>query len=138
MTKRVLIDAGPLVALHRRDDEHHERCAGVAQKLPPLVYTCWPVITEAAFILRNKPESVQSLLSECANGRFVILPLTAEDVPPIAEILRQYADLEPQLADAALVHLANRESTRTIFSLDRRDFSVFRDKKGQPFELLPE
>jgi len=138
MTEKVLIDAGPLVALHRLDDEHHERCVTVAQNLPNRVYTCWPVITEAAYILRDRPKSVQALLSECGAGRFAILTLTAADIPPIVDILKQYGDMVPQLADVALVHLANREGTRCIFSLDRRDFLVYRDKNGQPFELLPE
>jgi uncharacterized protein len=68
----------------------------------------------------------------------VLLQLNAADLPPIAAILKQYQSLGPQLADAALVHLANREQTNRVFTLDRRDFSVFRDAQNRPFELLPE
>jgi predicted nucleic acid-binding protein len=37
-----------------------------------------------------------------------------------------------------LVHLANRENIGTIFTLDRRDFSVYRTVRKKAFRLLPE
>jgi predicted nucleic acid-binding protein len=138
MTDLVLVDTGPLVALHRRNDAHHERCKEAARHLPERVFTCWPVITEAAYILRDRPDSVQSLLTECARGRFTILSLTSADIPPIAAILHQYQDIGPQLADAALLHLANREGAGLIFTLDRRDFLFFRDGQNRPLQLVPQ
>lgn len=44
-----LCDAGPLVALIARDDQHHDRCVAALKRLPPspLVVT-WPRLTEAA------------------------------------------------------------------------------------------
>jgi predicted nucleic acid-binding protein len=38
--------------------------------------------------------------------------------------MKKYASLQAQFTDAMLVHLANRENIETIFTLDRRDFSV--------------
>jgi predicted nucleic acid-binding protein len=52
--------------------------------------------------------------------------------------MRKYKALRPQLADAVLIHLADREQIDTIFTLDRRDFSVYRTKRGGRFRLLPE
>jgi predicted nucleic acid-binding protein len=63
-------------------------------------------------------------------GAFRILPLDESDLPSISAILTKYRDLRLQLADAALLHLANRESIDTIFTLDRRDFDVCRLKTG--------
>lgn len=51
--------------------------------------------------------------------------------------IRHLKDIEPQVADMALVHLANRERVRHIFTFDRRDFLVCRDQDGKAFELLP-
>ena len=51
-TSRVLIDTGPIVALLRRRDSQHSVCDSVAEELPLPAYTCWPVITEAAYLLR--------------------------------------------------------------------------------------
>ena len=37
-----------------------------------------------------------------------------------------------------LLYLAEREQTDLIFTLDRRDFVVYRNSKGLGFRLLPE
>jgi uncharacterized protein len=52
--------------------------------------------------------------------------------------MKKYASLQPQFTDAMLVYLANRENIETIFTLDRRDFSVYRSARKKPFRLLPQ
>jgi predicted nucleic acid-binding protein len=64
--------------------------------------------------------------------------LEASDAEPIAKILNRYRKLNAQLADAALVHLAERERLDTVFTLDRRDFSVYRFSGNKSFHILPE
>jgi hypothetical protein len=51
---------------------------------------------------------------------------------------RRTARIRPQLADAALVYLAGREGIDTIFTLDRRDFSIYRATRGRSFRIIPE
>jgi hypothetical protein len=41
------------------------------------------------------------------------------------------------LADAALVRVAERDGVRTVFTLDRRDFGVYRLQGGRRLNLLP-
>jgi predicted nucleic acid-binding protein len=41
------------------------------------------------------------------------------------------------LADARLVVLAEIHKVRTLFTLDRRDFSVYRPKHLKHFDLIP-
>ena len=53
------------------------------------------------------------------------------------ELMRKYSDLPMDLADAALVRIAEREKCRKIFTLDRSDFSVYRPEKIGRFTLLP-
>jgi len=55
----------------------------------------------------------------------------------IATFLRKYRRLNPQIADASLMYLADRENLDTIFTLDRRDFSIFRLSGGRRVQLLP-
>ncbi|MGQ9570521.1 MAG: toxin-antitoxin system, toxin component [Thermodesulfovibrionales bacterium] len=41
------------------------------------------------------------------------------------------------LADATLVAVAEAEGISTIFTLDHKDFKVYRTKYGKSFKLLP-
>ena len=52
-------------------------------------------------------------------------------------MMKHYEDIRPQLADIALVYLARRESIDTIFTLDRRDFAVYRNAQKRPFRIVP-
>jgi predicted nucleic acid-binding protein len=54
------------------------------------------------------------------------LPLGLGDLPRIRELLRKYVDRPMDLADAALIRIAERESIRKIFTVDKRDFSAHR------------
>lgn len=46
--------------------------------------------------------------------------------------------LGAQLANATLIYLAEREELDTIFTLDRRDFSVYRLSGNRSLHILPE
>ena len=60
-----------------------------------------------------------------------------DDFPRMRELMRKYRDLPLDLADAALVRVAEREKVRTIFTIDRKDFSVYRPHRLGRFTLLP-
>lgn len=135
---RVLVDTGPLVALLRRNDVHHELCSQTLRGIRPPLLTCWPVVTEAAWLLRGQPRAIARLYEGPKAGVFQLLPLGDEALDAIAALAKKDANLRPQLADLALVHLAERERLDIIFTLDRRDFSTLRRKGRKAFRLLPE
>jgi predicted nucleic acid-binding protein len=138
MKRRVLVDTGPLVAILSRVDEHHVACVKALHQLPGPLYSCWPVITEAAWLLRSHPAAVQQLLRSCFSekpGGFI--ELLSLDAGGVSGVVEEYEDLRPQLADAALVYLAEREGIDTIFTLDRRDFSVYRSAQKRKFRVVP-
>lgn len=138
MSERILIDAGPIVAIFSPDDEHHARCDEALESLTAPFYTCWPVITEAAYLLRKRPESLARMFAGFPGGFLSILPLDVADLAAIAAIMRRYEDIGLQLADATLAHLADREGIRTVFTLDRRDFSIIRLKRNRLLRIIPE
>jgi predicted nucleic acid-binding protein len=135
--KRVLVDTGPLVAILSSTDQHHEICVETLRHLPGPLLSCWPVMTEAAWLLRAYPRAVQQLLRSADSGFLELLPLGGAEAKALAEMMKTYADIQPQLADAALVYLADREGIDTIFTLDRRDFSVYRSAGKRPFRIVP-
>ena len=138
MIERVLIDTGPLVALFSERDEHHRRCSDALIGLPTPLLTCWPVVTEAAWLLRKRPDHLHKLFAAFAGGLFAIAALGADDLPAVSALMRRYESAGLQFADAALAHLADREGIRTVFTTDRRDFSIIRLKRNRPLRLIPD
>lgn len=138
--RRVLVDTGPIVAILNRRDQFHRVCIQAMREMPGPLFTCWPVITETAWLLDRGARNgnhLQQLVKSIDSGVFAVLPLSHEDALPMGAILRKYQSIRIQLADAALVHLAARDGFDTIFTLDQRDFSVYRLHKGKSFRLLP-
>jgi predicted nucleic acid-binding protein len=127
-----------MVALFSKQDEHHQRCSDALTAITAPLLTCWPVVTEAAWLLRKRPDTRQKLFESFHGGLFALLSLDAGDVPAIAALMKRYASCGLQLADAALAHLAEREGIRTVFTIDRRDFSIIRLKRNRALKLLPD
>lgn len=135
---RVLVDTGPLVAILSRDDQYHDDCVAALRKMSGPLFSCWPIVTEAAWLLRNSPRAVQQLLRGIDGGFLELLPVAGSEADPIADLMKQYEEIRPQLADVSLVYLAIRERIETIFTLDRRDFSIYRSGRKRGFRLLPD
>jgi len=126
------------VALFTATDSHHRLCVDSFATLAPPLFTCWPVLTEAAWLMRKQPRPLDRITDAHAAGMFEILPLENGCLTEIATIMRRYEDAGLQLADAALAHLAERENIRTVFTLDRRDFSIIRLKRNRALSLIPD
>jgi len=136
--RRILVDTGPLVAILSPEDEYHDACVDALKNMPGPLLSCWPVITEAAWLLRSSPRAVQQLLRGIDGGFLELLPLAGAEAEAIAALMKRYEDIHPQLADVALVYLANREHIDTIFTLDQRDFSIYRSGRRRTFRIVPE
>ena len=133
----VLVDAGPLVALLDRSDSDHASCQETLGSLRGFLGTVWPVLTEAMYLLRGYPMAQEALWEMIEVGAVEMLPLTVDDIPRMKELMRKYRDLPMDLADAALVRVAEREKLRRIFTLDRRDFQIYRPARIGRFAIIP-
>ncbi len=133
----ILVDAGPLVALVNRSDAWHEQCRAISQTLREPLLTVWPAVTEAVFLVRNSIIAQSDILHIIERGEVRLAELARSDLPRTRELIVKYHDLPMDLADAALVRVAEREHIRTIFTLDRRDFEVYRPARIGRFHILP-
>jgi uncharacterized protein len=137
-TDRVLIDAGPLVALLSARDAAHVACTQAVGGLVKPLVSSWAVLAEAAWLLRNTQGGLAALLRMVAEDVVVCPVLDAQAADWIESCADRYADLKPQLADLTLLYLAQHEQIDTIFTLDRRDFLVFKTAGNEAFRLIPE
>ena len=122
----ILVDAGPLVALVDADDQYHKKCVAALKVLQEPLVTVWPPVTEAMYLLGDLPKAQEALWEMLARGVLQLLPLDLTDIPRMRELMSKYANRPMNLADAALVRVAEREGIRKIFTVDREDFSVYR------------
>ena len=132
----VLVDAGPFVALIDRRDEHHTRCVDALRAISDPLITVWPAVVEAMYLLGTCTEQA-TLWAMIEAGPVALAPLDDEDVPRLRELMAKYRDLPMDLADAALVHVAERDGYRRIFTLDRRDFEVYRVAGRERLTIVP-
>ncbi|HYL22310.1 MAG TPA: PIN domain-containing protein [Gemmatimonadales bacterium] len=133
----VLVDAGPLVALIDRSDPHHSRCKAVLHSLVDELLSVWPVVTEAMYLLAFSWQAQEALWDLLASRELALVPLDHADAPRLRDLMRKYRDLPMDLADAALVRVAERERLRRVFTLDRRHFALYRPARLGRFVILP-
>jgi len=135
--KQVLIDTGPIVALLDTDDRDHARCIHAARQLSDDLLTTWPVLTEAMYLLSRAPRAQDALLAWIEDSALQAADLDADDAREMRVLMTKYRDLPMDFADASLVRVAGRESIKQVFTLDRRDFSIYQTAHGRPFAIVP-
>jgi predicted nucleic acid-binding protein len=135
--RAVLVDAGPLVALLDRSDNHHREIVQALGKIEDPLVSVWPVLVEAMYLLSFSFQAQKALWEIFETGAVQLLPLDESDIPPMKSLMEKYQDLPMDMADAALVRVAEREGIRRVLSLDQRDFSIYRLARKGKFILLP-
>lgn len=133
----ILADAGPLVALADRHDQHHWPCLAAFEQIREPIGTVWPAIFEAIYLLADRLDQQDFVWQMLERGALQLLPIGLDDIPRIRELMRKYADQPMDLADAALIRVAEREGVRTIFTVDKQDFGVYRIHGKVRPQLIP-
>jgi predicted nucleic acid-binding protein len=122
----VLVDAGPLVALIDRADPEHDTCTRTLRALRDPLVTVWPAFTEAMYLLRGSWQGQKALWSRLETDALTLVSLDRSDAARMRELMEKFRDLPMDLADAALVRVAEREALTRVFTLDRTHFSIYR------------
>jgi hypothetical protein len=135
----ILSDSGPLIALFDRSDEYHTVCTQALTTLPPNgLLTTWPCLTEAMYFLGRAGGFAQQdrLFEMIARFALQVFQPTSKDEHRARELMRKYANVPMDLADASIVILAELTGCHTVFTLDS-DFQIYRIKDQDPFTIVP-
>ena len=138
MISRAVAATGPLVALVCAREKDHKKCDAALKAFRPPLLTCWPVLTEAAWLLRKEPGGMQAIGRLVESGLVKPVELDEAALAWIIAFMDRYASADADLADAALMYLAEREGIDTVFTLDVRDFSIYRTTDGRALNIVPE
>ena len=134
----VLVDTGPLVALFDPSDRDHEACTDALARLGrSRLLTTLAVVTETTYLLAFSGQAQRAILQFVGSGAIELADLNAAQLGRAAALMEQYEDLPMDFADATLIVIAESERTQTVFTLDRRHFSIYKAGR-KPFRLLPE
>ena len=99
--------------------------------------TVMPAFTEAMYLLGDVAGGQAALWDLVDAAPIQFFDVGEDDLPRIRELMATYSDREMDLADAALVRVAEREGVETIFTVDRIDFTVYRINGRRAFRLIP-
>lgn len=77
----ILVDAGPLVALLHRDDQHHQKCVEALIEIRDPLVTVWPAFTEAMYLLNFSWRAQDALWALVLEETVRLLPVEADDPP---------------------------------------------------------
>jgi predicted nucleic acid-binding protein len=129
----VLLDTGPLVALFKRNDAHHDRAVSWFKGHRGALLTTQAVITEAWHLV-SPPARLP--LVRFVNSACEICELGIEGQARIEVVLERYADVPMDYADATLVVLAEMQKVSSVATIEVNDFSAYRMANGKSLKLV--
>lgn len=131
---KILIDTGIFVALFDKSDKYHKLAVEFVKNNKKPLVTSLACITEAIFLLAH-PRPQNALLNWLHLARIEIDDFSHQDMPNLADLMLQYANVPMDFADACLVYLAQRHQLTHIATIDS-DFRIYRIN-GYPFRVMP-
>jgi predicted nucleic acid-binding protein len=128
---QAIADTGYLVALVRKDDQHHAWAASLGGQLELPLLTCEAVLSETAFHL----ESSSYVLAMLRRGAIRVAFDCTSQLEPLHDLAERYADRRPDLADLCLIRMSELYPLHTVVTVDT-DFRVYRRNKRETIPLL--
>jgi predicted nucleic acid-binding protein len=135
----ILVDTGPLIALFDPQDRVHARCVNTLNSFDEALSTTLPVLTEAFHLLTPDSVGAQRLMEFIEDAGMAVWHLDDADLTRAFELMHRYANVPMDFADATLVAAAEASRERKVFTIDRKDFAVYRIRRGHrhvPFEVI--
>jgi uncharacterized protein len=132
-----LLDTGPLVAFFDDTDQYHQWALAMWAEAPIPLLTCDPVLAEASYLLRRRGGiSPLPVVELCKRGVVQSSFSVDREAITLAELLAKYADRQMDLADACLVRMSELHRDCRVFTLDVKDFTIYRRFERRVIPLI--
>lgn len=133
----MILDTGPLVAILDRSERNHIRCVEFLKSYHGRFITTEPVLTETLYLLNHSISAQRACMNFILQGGATLFPSSLKTLTRCIELMEQFSDTPMDFADATLVVLAEEINTNSIFTLDRRGFSIYRSHHKKTFDIFP-
>ena len=133
----LLLDSGIVYAYYDRSDDWHARARRLVQSQQRGLILPSPVIPEVDHLLGQRlgARSRDVFYSGIIDGYYLVADLPRDGYSRIAELNRQFADLELGFVDAAVVAIAENLGLQRVATTARRHFEPV--ARALKLELLP-
>ncbi|MFN8094863.1 MAG: PIN domain-containing protein [Vicinamibacteria bacterium] len=131
-----LADTGPIVAFLNARDRHHRWAVEAMGRLRPPLVTCESVLSEAAYLVRSLPEGGARVMELVTRGVLRVDFDVEREAAALSRLLRRYASLPMDFADACLVRLSEIHADSVVFTLDSEFRDVYRRNGRQVIPTL--
>jgi predicted nucleic acid-binding protein len=126
--ERLVLDAGPLIALVSQQDKYHEQAKAGFQRIPMdfgEVITPLPILFEVyKFVSRHESVQAARLLLTLLQEETVIQTIDQADFMEIFEWVTQSVHWQGTLEDASVLVVA-RQCKGQIWTIDYKDLAYF-------------
>lgn len=136
----IIADTGALLAIADEDDVYHLTVLQYAASVRSPIIVPAQVVSELCYMLLENlgTESELNFLRTLVKREMLLEAFTLDDLSRAIEILEQYRDAEFGMVDATIMAMAERLKIKTILTIDRRDFSLFRPRHCDALTLVPD
>jgi uncharacterized protein len=131
----LLLDTGPWVALHCRDDKHHGWAREQFAKVTGPLLSCEAVVAETCFLLVRGGHDPTKALALVARGVVQMGVSVQGDVTRVHALFERYDNMPASLADTCLVRISELHARCRVFTLDA-DFHIYRRHGRKVIPLL--
>jgi uncharacterized protein len=133
MARSVIVDSGFLVALVRRDDQHHPWARELSGHFAAPWRTCEAVLSETFFVAGT---AVQHKIAEMLKRGLIVSDFClAAELESILTLIEKYGDVPMSLADACLVRMTETLPDPVVLTTDA-DFKIYRRHSRQVVPCL--
>jgi uncharacterized protein len=121
----VLLDTGPWVALHCRDDAHHGWAREQFAAVTGTLITCEAVVAETCFLLARGGHDPSKALALVSRGVVRLGMALGDEITAVQALFERYDNVPASLADACLIRLSELYERSRVMTLDA-DFHIYR------------
>lgn len=131
----IILDTGPWVALHCRNDNHHLWAREQFSLHPGPFLTCESVVSETCFLLQRAGFDPAKALALVERGVVQIGMRLSEEIGAARHLFERYENVPASLADACLIRMSELYEPCRLMTLDS-DFHVYRRHGRKTIPLI--